>query len=85
MDVQTDIFGNEIPVDELKSSGTIKGRFRAINGFDEGHRCEFCRYLCLYRTDSHTYYKCNMMGISSNEETDISPNDPACKKYEERK
>jgi hypothetical protein len=85
-DLQLDIFGNEIPVEriaEKKPQETIKNRWRRMYGYDEAHRCGDCKYLCKYATNDSHYYKCNLMGISASEATDIRLKDVACKRWEE--
>lgn len=84
-DLQLDIFGNEIPVEriaEKKPQETIKNRWRRMYGYDEAHRCGDCMYLCKYSTNDSHYYKCNLMGISASEATDIHLKDVACKRWE---
>ena len=84
--VQSNIFGEEIPIEEVDglkfNRETIKGRFRRLYGYDENKRCGDCRYLCKTSTNSHTFYKCNLIGISASEATDIRLRDPACSRWE---
>ena len=85
-DYQTDIFGNMIPVEDAlsqKSRETIKSRFRKMYGYDDSHRCKDCKYLCIYYAGNSKYYKCNLMGISASEATDIRLKDPACTRWEQ--
>ena len=84
-DLQLDIFGNEVLVEEIvekRPQESIKNRWRRMYGYDEGHRCGDCKYLCKYATNDSHYYKCNLMGISSSEATDIHLKDVACKRLE---
>ena len=84
-DLQLDIFGNEIPVEQIVERNpqeSIKSRWRRMNGYDEKHRCGDCKYLCKYTTNDSHYYKCNLIGISSSEATDIRLKDVACKRWE---
>lgn len=84
---QMDIFGNEVPVEQIETKQqlpreTIKSRWRRMYGYDESHRCGDCRYLCKYLSGNFSGYKCNLMGISASEATDIRLKDPACKRWE---
>lgn len=85
-DLQLDIFGNEIPVEQIvekKPQESIKSRWRRMYGYDEEHRCGDCKYLCKYATNDSHYYKCNLMGISASEATDIRLKDVACKRWKD--
>ena len=85
-DYQIDIFGDMIPIEEAlekKERETIKSRFRKMYGYDDTHRCGDCKFLCAYHPNDHTYYKCNLMGISASEATDIRLKDPACTRWEQ--
>lgn len=85
-DLQLDIFGNEIPVEriaEKKPQETIKNRWRRMYGYDEAHRCGDCKYKCKYSSGDFSGYKCNLMGISASEATDIHLKDVACKRWED--
>lgn len=87
MDLQMDIFGNLVPVEEAyapKPKETIKGRFRKIHGYDDSHQCKDCIYLVVHERNRR-WYKCEWMGVSSCESTDIHLKDPACDKWEKRK
>ena len=84
-DLQLDIFGNEIPVERIAERlplDTIKSRWRRMYGYDEAHRCGDCKYLCKYSSGNFSGYKCNLMGISASEATDIRLKDVACKRWE---
>ena len=82
-DYQMDIFGNAVSVNEIRSKEheTIKTRFRRMYGFDEEHRCANCIHLIASKRD-RTYYKCEVMGMSASEATDIRLKDIACKRWE---
>jgi len=88
---QLDIFGNEIPVTELRrreqkakcrTSASIKKQFRERNGYDESHVCEQCKYFEEYKTFTRFYCKCKKIGYGKG--TDIEFDDKACKLYEKR-
>lgn len=60
---------------------TIKGRFRAINGVDESHRCcscDFCRHVYVGK---RLVYKCEKLGLTNSRATDIRMRDPACLQF----
>lgn len=78
-----DIFGNAIAVDTIskKGSETIKSRFRKAYGFDDEHFCKDCRH-CIFKERDRRYYKCELMGTSASEATDIRLKDPACSRWE---
>ena len=86
-DLQLDIFGNLVPVEHAVSRHpreTIKTRYRRMYGYDEAHRCGDCRHLV--KTEANrTYYKCELIGISASEATDIRLKDVACKRWEAEK
>ena len=87
MDVQIDIFGNETPVEDAysqKQTETIKSRWRRMYGFDESHKCGDCRYSFRMTVNDKSFLKCNLMGVSASEATDIAKSDPACKRWEAR-
>ncbi len=90
METQIDIFGNEIPVEQAYDvkhdrRETIKSRWRRMYGYDDSHKCGDCRYsFRLTVNDNKHFWKCNLMGVSSSEATDIRKSDPACKRWEER-
>ena len=84
---QLDIFGDMTPVEEAydtKQKETLKMRFRKIHGYDETHQCRDCIYLCKYHAGTRNVCKCNWMGITASEATDIRESDPACDKWEGR-
>lgn len=84
-DKQIDIFGNEIPIDELqqpKKRG--RRRYRTMQeqfGTLDGETCRTCKHL-VYNTLQRRYYKCELWHISSSEATDIRLKQTACKKWE---
>ena len=83
-DLQMDIFGNLVPVEHAVSRHpheTIKTRYRRMYGYDEAHRCGDCRHLVKKETN-RTFYKCELIGISASEATDIRLKDVACKRWE---
>ena len=83
-DLQMDIFGNLVPVEHAVSRHpheTIKTRYRRMYGYDEAHRCGDCRHL-VKKEANRTFYKCELIGISASEATDIRLKDVACKRWE---
>ena len=82
---QIDIFGNEVdPVDLLPPpKKTIKEKFREQNGYLCGKICKDCKFH--HRFDYHYkhFHKCEKLGISNSEATDIRLKDCACNLYEE--
>ena len=85
--MQLDIFGNEVPLSYAtdRSTGktrTYKAKFRNTYGYKEGYRCKNCRYFkSFYYNDKH-YFKCEKLGITNSEATDIRKKDVACWLYE---
>lgn len=84
--VQVDIFGNEIPVEEVprlkvgrKKYTTMQERYGTL----QGKTCKTCKHL-VERKYGKTYYKCDLWVVSSSEATDIRLKNTACKKYELR-
>lgn len=83
-----DIFGNSIPLNEmpktkdLKHGGRItkKSLFRSMNGFKKGFYCKNCAYFKEVQY-SRKYFKCEKLGITSSDATDIRKNDIACNLY----
>lgn len=83
---QLDIMGNEIDYFELnkpkeKNIESIKTRFRRINGYLQGKTCKECKHLKIFKQHYKTYYKCEKMGVTSSEATDIRLKDCACKLF----
>ena len=82
---QLNIFGEEIDYNEVieeqkpKPRMTIKERFRSINGINKSHKCKECQHCIRYiLRNGKSYYKCQKMGISSSEATDIRLKDYSC-------
>jgi hypothetical protein len=83
---QIDIFGNEIEiVDEPPKICHInlKEQFRRKNGYLEGKQCENCKYHHRYDYHYKYYHKCEKLGITNSEATDIRLKDVACNLFEE--
>lgn len=78
---QLDIFGGEIDVKkinkETKIKRSIKGMFRNLHGYDKSNYCKNCKY-CICDHRSRRYYKCEKIGQSYSEATDIRLKDYAC-------
>lgn len=71
------------PSDYLKA--TIDRRkyipLQEIYGTLDGKRCKNCKYFETHYYSRRKYFKCELMGISSSEASDIRANRTACKKY----
>ena len=70
--------------EELKSpkaTTTIKKEFRRMHGYNSNYFCKDCKYFLegLYR--SRKYFKCEKIGLSHSEATDIRKSDVACNLY----
>lgn len=81
---QIDIFGNEVSLKDLNQTEprSIKRVFRKIYGFDHDHTCKDCKHLVCNRYNYKNYYKCDLMGITDSEATDIRLKDVACGMWE---
>lgn len=83
---QLDILGNEVDYFELNKivpRETIKERFRRVNGYIQGKFCRDCKHLKTFSYNRKNYYKCEQMGITRSEATDIRLKDCACKLFKE--
>ena len=84
---QIDIYGNEVEAEDLlpPTRETLKEKFRRKYGYLDGKYCKDCKYH--HRFDYHYkyYHKCEKLGISNSEATDIRLKDIACNLYEEGK
>lgn len=83
---QLDIIGNEVDYFELNkpketSRQTIKDKFRQINGYLQGKTCKECIYHKAFSYHYKTFHKCEKMGITQSEATDIRLKDCACKLF----
>ena len=87
---QIDIFGYMHPVDdpEFKEKKgfreTIKGRYRKMYGYDDSHRCGECKYCFKSYSGKSGFYKCELIGNSGSEATDIRLKDIACTRFREK-
>lgn len=81
---QIDIFGNEVePIDLLPlPKKTIKEKFREQYGYLYGKICKDCKYHKRFDYHHKYYHKCEKIGISNSEATDIRLKDVACNLYE---
>ena len=81
---QLDIMGNEVDYFELNKPiirESIKTRFRRINGYLQGKICKECKHLKAFKQHYKTYHKCEKIGITNSEATDIRLKDCACKLF----
>lgn len=60
---------------------TIKADFRWRYGYQQDHRCKECQHL-VKSVANRTHYKCEKMGITASEATDIRLKDYACCLFE---
>lgn len=89
---QIDIYGNEIPLEEIepkaleKQGGRIalKSYFRNCYGFRQGLYCKNCKCFKKITRNGKTYFKCIKLGLGHSNTTDIMKNDIACCLYEEK-
>lgn len=86
-DMQLDLFGREVPVSQIALGGKggrrekIKDCFRKMHGFDENHTCGECRFVTRM-TLGRTYIKCEKIGVTHSDATDIRLSDKACDLFE---
>ena len=85
---QYDIFGNVVEITDdgepINSKRmTLKDKFRLRHGFLQGKRCGDCKYHHRFDYNYKYYHKCEKLGISNSEATDIRLKDVACNLYEE--
>ena len=83
---QIDIFGNEIPVEELelkKNNGARKYKtMQQLYGELPEFKCKDCKHCVGIDYHRRTYYKCELWIMSHSEATDIRLKNVACKKFE---
>jgi hypothetical protein len=87
---QLDLFGGEIEVDQLAKEQnkklikrpTIKGTFRKFHGYNKNNKCKDCIYHIVGRYNGKWYHKCEKIGLSNSEATDIRLKDYACDLFE---
>ena len=81
---QLDIYGNEIElIDIPPTRKTIKDIFREKYGYLHGKCCRNCKHHHILEYHYKNYHKCEKLGISNSEATDIRLKDVACNLYEE--
>ena len=83
---QLDVFGNEVDYFELNKivpKETIKERFRRINGYAQDKFCRDCKYFKMFSYNRKKYYKCEKIGVTQSQATDIRLKDCACKLFNE--
>ena len=82
---QYDFWGNEIEINDelLPARKTLKEKFREKNGFLFGKHCKNCKYHHRFDYHNKYYHKCEKLGVSNSEATDIRAKEMACKLYEE--
>lgn len=73
-------FENSAP---LSKRPTIKSEFRRMHGFRKGLSCKDCKYFLEGNYHNRKYFKCQKMGVSHSEATDIRKSDTGCTLYEE--
>ena len=67
----------------IQSRETIKSAFRKMHGFKSGSYCKNCAHFIEGHYHNRNYFKCQKMGLSHSEATDIRKSDVACSLYEE--
>jgi len=84
-EMQIDIFGCEIPIDEVPQQKKPSGRrYKTMQeqfGEVKDKTCKTCKNCVGFRY-KRTYYKCKLWIITGGEATDIRLKDTACGKYE---
>ena len=83
MQVQLNIFGEEVPLSEikLKEEKVHIENFRQKHGYNKRSKCRDCKYLVAYQSAVRMYEKCQKQGITAK---DISSSDYACRLFEEK-
>jgi hypothetical protein len=88
--LQYDIFGNLVEIEDEEEINqpkriTLKEKFRLEYGFLPDKKCKDCKYHQKFEYHYKNYHKCEKLGISNSEATDIRLKDTACTLYEEEK
>ena len=60
---------------------TIKQRFRLKYGYNEKVYCKDCKFFKKINVNDKHYYKCEKIGITSSQATDIRLKDYGCLQY----
>lgn len=82
---QLEFFHKEISdKPNIKPRRTYKETFRMLNGYDHEHKCGDCIHFVRYMAN-RTWFKCELLGITSSASTDIRVKDVACMRWEERR
>lgn len=85
--IQYDIYGNEVEIEAEENNHfghlTMKDKFRLKYGFIPNKECRKCKYIQRLEYNDKHYYKCEKLGITNSEASDIRLKDVACKLYEE--
>lgn len=63
---------------------TIKQKYRLKYGINENVRCKDCKFCILQNGNIRHWYKCEKMGISGSQATDIRLKDYGCSNFIER-
>lgn|GEM_PF-5518484 len=86
---QESLFGRAVDLSTMKyekrGRKTIKQAFRDVAGYNDKHTCADCKHHHAYKhcgSRKRIYHKCEKIGNSSCESTDIRLSDRACKFYE---
>lgn len=85
---QLDLFGNEHEISDVnnkqryvkRSVHELSATFRQAYGYDETHACEQCAH-CIKRG---AYHKCEKMGVTNTEETNINAYNKSCRLFIEK-
>ena len=87
--IQYDIYGNEVEIEAEDNTHfghlTMKDKFRLKYGFFPDRKCGDCKYHRKIGYNDKYYHKCEKIGITNSEASDIRLKDVACRLYEEEK
>ncbi len=69
------LFGEIVESEQNKKRGSMSPyqRFKAVNKYrkSDGPQCKTCEYHVIFRHHDKRYHKCELIGISNSEATDI--------------
>ena len=79
-----DLFGNKVNMEEFKNTRSPYRAFKFHNNYRkclEENMCGSCKYLHCFEYHDKRYYKCELIGFSKSEATDIRKS-YVCDKFE---
>ena len=67
------LFGEEVDAEEVSRNPSKYQRFKQINHYrkSDSPQCKTCKYHACYEYHNKYYHKCELLGISHSEATDI--------------